>query len=452
MTPAVAGVGRAPSIEEQSRAVRQRRHEATEAALLAHLAAARRLGVCDLDACSEEGGASTLRRAATLRKLATMDVAKFGTALGWVELYTAEHGELALRRLAHAADVAAAAHNSGVYDGVAEYIRKAGSRAKGREGDTVRGDTIQEYVAALRIAREICTGEPVVIKDITAGAARLYKAMRKEDGAPGARETRRALRAGHLRKLESLRYDRSSSEAARTEWEMALTGHSLLLRGGEVGRIEGQEHEFDPARGLVWWAIEWRAPHAASRERPWAIVWVMAIKDQSGKNRRQPILIVRKHSGPPGADALCVYDALVARWERLVGALPRDAAGHVAGRMPDAHPLAGAPVFAHADGAAYDTGDVRRTVKRMATACGEDASRFGAKSLRTGGATDLRAVLGMAGKDFIAARGRWNSDIAQIYQRAMASDQLDGAASMTNAGGDDLESLITGWSQPAVTV
>ena len=45
--------------------------------------------------------------------------------------------------------------------------------------------------------------------------------------------------------------------------------------------------------------------------------------------------------------------------------------------------------------------------------------------------------------------GRWNSDIAKIYQRTIAQEQLDGAAHMTGASGSDLESLIIGWSQPA---
>ena len=42
----------------------------------------------------------------------------------------------------------------------------------------------------------------------------------------------------------------------------------------------------------------------------------------------------------------------------------------------------------------------------MADALGLEAARFGAKSFRTGGATDLRVVLGMEGQEFIKARDK----------------------------------------------
>ena len=42
------------------------------------------------------------------------------------------------------------------------------------------------------------------------------------------------LRAKHLRHLDSIGYDRATPVAV-TEWDLALTAHSLLLRGGEVG-------------------------------------------------------------------------------------------------------------------------------------------------------------------------------------------------------------------------
>ena len=74
----------------------------------------------------------------------------------------------------------------------------------------------------------------------------------------------------------------------------------------------------------------------------------------------------------------------------------------------------------------------------------------GGKSFRVGGATDLRAALGAAeGMAVIKQRGRWNSDVAEIYQRALLLDQLDGSAAMGGTCGADLEGLLDGWSQPA---
>ena len=119
------------------------------------------------------------------------------------------------------------------------------------------------------------------------------------------------------------------------------------------------------------------------------------------------------------------------------------------GLIPMRHRMAAKPGFTRASGDAFTTRDVHDTARRMAAALQLDVARFGAKSFRTGGATDLRVVLGMAGQEYIKARGRWHSDIALIYQRAMAGDQLDGAARMGDARGDDLESMIIGWSQPA---
>ena len=123
----------------------------------------------------------------------------------------------------------------------------------------------------------------------------------------------------------------------------------------------------------------------------------------------------------------------------------------LAGRQLVMHGLVhSVAVFAHASGVEFDTGDVRRVAQSMAEACGEDPARFGGKSFRVGGATDLRCALGVAeGKAVIKQRGRWNSDIADIYQRALLADQLDGSAAMGGAHGADLEGLLDGWSQPA---
>ena len=112
--------------------------------------------------------------------------------------------------------------------------------------------------------------------------------------------------------------------------------------------------------------------------------------------------------------------------------------------------MAQVPVFCHPDGVAFDTGDMRRIAQNMAEACGEDRLRFGGKSFRSGGATDLRCALGaVEGMAVIKQRGRWSTDIAEIYQRALVLDQLNGSAVMGNAGGADLEGLLDGWSQPA---
>eukprot|EP00965_Chrysotila_dentata_P019333 643217-Pleurochrysis_carterae.AAC.1 len=56
---------------------------------------------------------------------------------------------------------------------------------------------------------------------------------------------------------------------------------------------------------------------------------------------------------------------------------------------------------------------------------------------------------GEAGMALIQQRGRWGSDVAQVYQKAVVDGQLVASAEMGDATGEDLESLCAGWSQPA---
>eukprot|EP00965_Chrysotila_dentata_P058255 1931704-Pleurochrysis_carterae.AAC.1 len=64
----------------------------------------------------------------------------------------------------------------------------------------------------------------------------------------------------------------------------------------------------------------------------------------------------------------------------------------------------------------------------MAAAAGEDPASFCGKCWRIGGATDLRDRLGDASKATIKQRGRWPSDVALVYQRALLDHQLDASA------------------------
>ena len=74
-----------------------------------------------------------------------------------------------------------------------------------------------------------------------------------------------------------------------------------------------------------------------------------------------------------------------------------------------------------------------------------------AKSYRAGGATDLRVHLGDDDKSkaVIKGRGRWWSDVAEIYQRTLLSAQLLGSVAMGAVGGVDMEAMCAGWSQPS---
>jgi hypothetical protein len=78
-----------------------------------------------------------------------------------------------------------------------------------------------------------------------------------------------------------------------------------------------------------------------------------------------------------------------------------------------------------------------------------EAAKLGAKSFRIGGATDYRAVLGDGAAQFIRRRGRWASDVAEIYQRTLVQTHLQASAAVGLAAGVELEALCDGsWVQP----
>ena len=96
------------------------------------------------------------------------------------------------------------------------------------------------------------------------------------------------------------------------------------------------------------------------------------------------------------------------------------------------------------------TNHLRDMIRRMMGEAGEpDLTQFGTHSLRIGGATDWRDVFGADAERIVTQRGRWDSDIGQIYQRALAGAQLRGSTAVGDAEGADLETLCHGWCQPA---
>ena len=54
-----------------------------------------------------------------------------------------------------------------------------------------------------------------------------------------------------------------------------------------------------------------------------------------------------------------------------------------------------------------------------------------------------------AAEALVRQRGRWASDVATVYQRALADEHLGGSAAVGDADGAELEALCRGWAQPA---
>jgi hypothetical protein len=273
-------------------------------------------------------------------------------------------------------------------------------------------------------------------------STRVFKSMRRDDGPSGVRASQRALRALYFQRALENGYDIMSAEGER-RWAAGLVAHNALLRGGEVGRVE--RRDFSADHGLTFSQIEWRKPCAASSWLAWLVLWVLAIKDQNHRNARQPILIRQRRAVKPNeADDMCAYWALFRVYLRCVGCTPPPE-----GRIDPGHEMAQAPVFAHESGEAFDTDDAQTIFRDIAAAAGEDPMEFGARSARAGGATDLRDVMGAEAIPLIKQRGRWGSDIAEIYQRALAGQQLQGSARMGDATDTDVETMVSlsGWRQ-----
>jgi hypothetical protein len=332
------------------------------------LAWARRLGVIPEASVPSDASAVFAARARQ-RAIGALDQRKLRQALAWAEDFVAEtNGRAFFVSLDGPADGAGSAYNWASLDGFAEYVRAAGSRVRRKEGKKLSGDYIQSLAGALRILREEAIGASVVLP--RPSTSRTFKAMRKEDGPPGSRDSRRALRAHHLRALVEKGWHLEHPDA----WEVALVAHNLLLRGGEVGCVEGRDAsgrpiEFDERRGLTWGSVEWRQPSVASGWRAWAVGWVCAIKDQSNTNKRQPIVIAQRVARGSLDDPMCAYAALARRWRRLVGAIPSGVAAGPAtrgkvGRLAATHAMARQPVFANKVGKASCTRATSRRLRR----------------------------------------------------------------------------------------
>ena len=98
---------------------------------------------------------------------------------------------------------------------------------------------------------------------------------------------------------------------------------------------------------------------------------------------------------------------------------------------------ASTPLFRETDGRAPTTARVRAVVRGLMAAVGETPMRFGAHSLRIGGATAALAAGVPAG--FIRAMGRWSSEIYEIYTRLSDWAVLRFGEAIASADYEDFE-------------
>ena len=411
---------------------------------------------------AEGGGqaafAAELDRGFRRRCASAWDLPRLHSALAWVEPFLLATGRDPL--FVPAIELPGQVYNRVSLDMLGEFIRTSPPLGKTR-GAHVSADVAQSYVGVVRTLRSREARYDIAPEHVNLNAPLAFKAMRREDAPKGERRISRGLRAAMMVAAAAAGFSRMASTQAAIDWAAALAAHNLMLRGGEVGVPDGVEP--DPRRVLTFDSFAWFDACADSCGALWLVATVIPIKDPTARKKGYPCPIARRHDGPLGSDPVCTYDALaIAWWLRRGGpldAFPRDEAGRpaagwwrLAGRRTGAA-ADDAPLFTVAGGFPYATSDVRRLVRSIARAAGvaeTELDEYGAKAARIGGATDWRDELGAdVSKTVIQRRGRWETDVATIYQRTLVSEQLRGSIVVGGARGASLEDVCRGWAQPA---
>jgi hypothetical protein len=387
----------------------------------------------DLSSPAQLACMQTLLASAQVRVDAVTDFPKVNTALGWLVDFARETGRVPF--LSPSSDERRA-YNQTTLEAFAEFIRLAGSKQAWRVGATLKAASIAGNVSTVRLLAGKIARRAIVSEELNTVLPAMFKQMRKADGPAGARKLSRGVRSRHLRDLAAMGYDRSSRRGMM-RWAAALAAHNMMLRGGEVGHPE--TGHFDPARGIVWDSIVWKEPCPDSAWLPWLTVSVVGIKDPTFTHQRCLMPIRRRgEHGVLGTDPLCTYDAIRIVWRSRMA------------EIASPQQRRDTPFFTGvSDVAAWSTADSRAVGKNMAATLGLDPSEFGGKCWRIGGACDFLEIMGEKGADIIKQRGRWHSDVALIYQRALASTLLDASVAIGAAHSMELEALCAGWIQPA---
>ena len=198
-------------------------------------------------------------------------------------------------------------------------------------------------------------------------------------------------------------------------WRAALSvGFCALMRGCELARQPAEA--FSTIKHLTRADVRFRRSRATGEM--YAVLTMRVGK--TGTHKEREVII---GSGGSMVDAL----------QALIDMERAD---------PIADPLerARTPLFRRADGSAITVGQLRRVIKTLMERLGLDPRRFGAHSLRIGGATAaLAAGLSPAA---IRAAGRWGSDVYTIYTRLSRESAFGLTAAIGSSAFEDVERSV----------
>lgn len=346
-------------------------------------------------------------------------------------------------------------YNAGSVSLLFEWIRETGSRKPGAAslGKRLRSRTISGIISTLVTFLGGIAGRPLVDAGFGAELRALKKHAQHEDGAPGARSVEDPLRAQHLKAAFNAGFcfpaHRPRSLLERVKHAVLLFGHNTLARGACMGKREARG-PVDPKRAFTCAAFNWAA--AAQISPPAVVAWLHPSKDPTQTKPHYPMLVQRRSAtAPTDSDPMCTFDALSGIWPILGAPVPEDRRSSVLFfRIPPAE----ATWRDIADSESWPpltTAIVSAWVKEASIAAGIDPTRRASRALRMGGATDLYDIYGPLAERYIRERGRWGSDVAQIYQRVSAAAHGEMSRAIGDSVGPDLQSLLRGWSQAAVS-
>ena len=358
-------------------------------------------------------------------------------------------------------DITAEAYNEATFAMFAQFIRERGSRVQGqRHGRSLKADTVADHVSRLKTFLERYAGCSLVPPNSASRLVpRQLKHMRAEDGPLNTRKLRMGLRGRHLKAL----LDRINGPNPPPEFDLRtyagqlrvtllLVCHNLLMRGGEPGVTESRT-PFSPHLGHITIdSLSFQRLLYEGWYRLTAILLVMSLKDAN--RRLHPVPLVLMQRAAPNQEAgtssshrsstlnsACAYSAIYALWAWRTSVVPRERRGQ--------QPLFALPPQTGND-RPVTTAFVRDTVRLTCDVLGLPRGLYGGSSPRIGGATDLYDLLGISGMRLIKERGRWQSDVAQIYSRASATAHARISTEMIDAEGIDLEAFAgSWWAQPA---
>ena len=371
---------------------------------------------------------------------------KLGTAFTFLEKFGLALPSRPLwRRRGGSDDWEAAAHNNQTFEALGEFIRRVGSIRPGLVGEPLLADTVSDYLGTLSAAFETELSAPLKSTSAAARAKRVKRSWHADDGPRSVQRVLRRLgfRGQHFKRA-LLTFDRVSTRG-RFRWMLALLMYYCLMRAGEPGRGSGAK-PFNASRGVRLCDVEWWDASITPDNLPAVCFMLVSSKPGAGgRYVRKPCEVSARPDGDP---ALCGYSCFLAYWrERRHAVCVRPS--RCSSTVGFCSACQSAPLYVDPDGVVPTTQSCLDLARELCVSIGEPPEDYSGYSWRIGCATDMVAKFGEEKAARVTKRrGRWDSDIYHIYERSDVGEQLRASASVIDAEGHTLESLLPQWVQP----